>query len=249
MSRSASYPCLAGRVALVTGGASGIGASLVRGFARSGAVVGFLDIDRKAGEALADETGALFLACDLTDIAALRSAVAEAERRLGPVRALVNNAANDRRDSLADLTPEGWDASIAVNLRHQPFAIQAVQAGMKAAGGGAIVNLTTVAWMFGATDMLSYATAKSAVIGMTRSLGNALGPDNIRVNAIAPGAVMTERQMRLWHTPESRAALVARQSIPRDMVEDDITAAALFLCSDEARMITKQCLVVDGGLS
>jgi NAD(P)-dependent dehydrogenase (short-subunit alcohol dehydrogenase family) len=248
VSQPALYPSLAGRVALVTGGATGIGAVIVRGFVRNAARVAFLDIDRAAGERLAAETGALFLPCDLTDTPALRAAVTEVETRLGPVRALINNAANDQRQGLAELGPEDWDASQSVNLRAQVFAIQAVVPGMTAAGGGAIVNLSSVAWMFGAPEMLAYATAKSAVIGLTRSLGVALGADGIRVNAIAPGAVMTERQMRLWHTADSKARLVAMQAIKADLLEEDIAAAALFLCSDDARMITKQCLTVDGGL-
>lgn len=249
MNLPATYPGLAGRTALITGGASGIGAAMVRGFVRDGAKVAFLDIDEGAGMTLAVSTGALFLPCDLTDVEALRRAVAQVERDLGPVRALVNNAANDQRHRLEDLTPEQWDASQSVNLRHQVFAAQAVAPGMAAAGGGAIVNLTSVAWMLGLPDMVAYVAAKSAVIGLTRSLGAALGPDNIRVNAIAPGAVMTARQMRLWHTPESRARLVSMQAIRRDLLEEDIAAAALFLCSDAARMITRHCLTVDAGLS
>jgi NAD(P)-dependent dehydrogenase (short-subunit alcohol dehydrogenase family) len=248
LSLPAVYPSLAGKVALITGGASGIGAAMVRGFLRNGATVAFLDIDGAAGAALAGETGALFAPCDLTDIAALRAAVAAVEARLGPVRALVNNAANDARGRLEELTPEAWDASQSVNLRHHAFAAQAVVPGMKAAGGGAIVNLSSVAWMFGSPEMVAYVTAKAAVIGLTRSLANALGPDNIRVNAIAPGAVMTERQMRLWHTAESKARLVGMQAIKADLLEEDIAAAALFLCSDDARMITKQCLTVDGAI-
>lgn len=247
---TAVYPSLSGRVALVTGGATGIGAAIVRGFVRNGARVAFLDIDRAPAEALAAElgNGTLFLPCDLTDIAALRAAVAQIESALGPVRALVNNAANDKRHRIEDLTPEEWDASFAVNLRQQAFATQAVLPGMKAAGGGAIVNLSSIAWMGGAPDMVAYASAKSAVIGMTRSLAVAAGKDGIRVNAIAPGAVMTEKQMRLWHTPESKARLVGLQALKTDLLEDDIADAALFLCSDDARMITKQCLTVDGGL-
>jgi NAD(P)-dependent dehydrogenase (short-subunit alcohol dehydrogenase family) len=248
VTQPAVYPSLEGRVVLVTGGATGIGAAMVRGFRRNGAAVAFLDIDEGAGAALAAETAALFLPCDLTDIPALRAAVAAVEARLGPVAALVNNAANDQRQHLADLTPEDWDASQSVNLRHHAFAAQAVAPGMRAAGGGAIVNLSSVAWEFGAPEMLAYVTAKAAVIGLTRALANALGPDRIRVNAIAPGAVMTERQMRLWHTPESKARLVGMQAIPSDLLEEDIAAAALFLCSDDSRMITKQCLTVDGGI-
>lgn len=250
MTQKAIYPSLEGRPVLVTGGASGIGAVIVRGFARNRARVAVLDLDRAAGEALAAELGpsVLFRPCDLTDIDALRAAVAEAEVRLGPFRALVSNAANDQRHRFDEVTPDQWDASQDVNLRHQFFAAQAVRAGMRDAGGGSIVNLSSVAWMFGSPEMVPYATAKAAVVGLTRSLGVALGPDNIRVNAVAPGGVMTEKQMRLWHTPESKARLVAMQAIRRDLLEEDIADAVLFLAADDSRMITKQCLTVDGGL-
>ena len=248
MTGRATYPSLQGRAALVTGGASGIGAAIVRAFVRNGARVAFLDIDRTSGEALAQELGALFLPCDLTDIPALKAAVAEAERQLGPIRVLVNNAANDQRHRIEDVTPEDWDASQDVNLRPQFFAIQAVLPGMRDAGGGAVVNLSSVAWMFGSPDMVPYTAAKAAIVGMTRSLGAGLGPMGIRVNAVAPGGVMTERQMRLWHTSESKADTIRRQALKADLLEDDIADAVLFLASDDSRMITKQCLIVDAGL-
>jgi NAD(P)-dependent dehydrogenase (short-subunit alcohol dehydrogenase family) len=241
----AVYPSLAGRRVLITGGASGIGAEIVRGFARNRAEVTFLDVDGAAGEAVAAELGVRFIACDVTDVAALRAAAADA----GPVTVLVNNAANDQRYALEDITPDQWDAAQAVNLRHQFFLAQAVVGGMRAAGGGSIVNLSSVAWRRGPDGMAPYATAKAGVIGLTNALASALGSDGIRVNAIAPGAVMTPRQLRLWHTPESRERLVAAQAIPRDVTERDVAAAALFLAADDSRMITRQCLYVDAGLS
>jgi D-xylose 1-dehydrogenase len=240
----AVYPSLDGRRVLVTGGASGIGAEIVRAFARNGARVAVVDVDRAAGEAVAHELGVRFLECDLTDVGALRAAAAEA----GPVTALINNAANDQRYELEEITPELWDAAQAVNLRHQFFMAQAVLAGMRAAGGGSIVNLSSVAWRRGPSGLLAYATAKAGVIGLTNALATQLGADGIRVNAIAPGAVMTPRQMRLWHTQESRDRLVSSQAIPRDVTERDIAAAALFLAADDSRMITRQVLYVDGGL-
>jgi NAD(P)-dependent dehydrogenase (short-subunit alcohol dehydrogenase family) len=240
----AVYPSLEGRRVLVTGGASGIGAEIVRGFARNGAEVAVVDLDRQAGEAVAAELGVRFVACDLTDVGALRAAAAE----VGPVGVLINNAANDQRYELDEITPEQWDASQAVNLRHQFFMAQAVVPGMRAAGGGAIVNLSSVAWRRGPAGLLAYGTAKAGVIGLTNALATQLGADNVRVNAIAPGAVMTPRQMRLWHTAESRERLVASQAIPRDVTERDIAAAALFLAADDSRMITRQVLYVDGGL-
>ena len=245
MDAEAVYPSLEDRRVLVTGGASGIGAEIVRGFVRNGARVAVLDIDREAGEALTAEHPIRFVECDLTDIGALRAAVAG----VGPVTVLINNAADDRRHELEDITPELWDAAQAVNLRHQFFMAQAVAPGMREAGGGSIVNLSSVAWRRGPSGMLAYATAKAGVIGLTNSLAGALGGDHIRVNAIAPGAVMTPRQMRLWHTPETRERLVSAQAIPRDVTERDIAAAALFLAADDSRMITRQCLYVDGGLS
>jgi D-xylose 1-dehydrogenase len=241
----AIYPSLRGRRVLVSGGASGIGAEIARGFARNGAEVTVLDIDRAAGQAVADALGARFVACDLTDVAALQAAAAG----IGDVGVLINNAANDQRYEFAELTVEEWDAAQAVNLRHQFFLAQAVAPGMRAAGGGAIVNLSSVAWRRGPDGMVAYATAKAGVVGLTNALATALGPDGIRVNAVAPGAVMTPRQMRLWHTPESRERLVAAQAIPRDVTEPDIAAAALFLAADDSAMITRQCLYVDAGLS
>jgi NAD(P)-dependent dehydrogenase (short-subunit alcohol dehydrogenase family) len=248
-STRAVYPSLRDRTALVTGGATGIGAAIVRRLAANGARVGFLDVQTVAGEALAAELGGdlRFVSCDVTDVQAVREAVADVESHLGPVTALVNNAANDQRFSIEDVTPEQWDASQAINLRQQVFTTQAVLPGMKAAGGGAIVNLSSTAWRWGAPTMVPYTAAKAAVVGLTRSLGAALGPHGIRVNAVAPGAVMTERQMRLWYTPETKADMVARQAIPLEILEEDIADAVVFLCADDSRMITKQLMTVDGG--
>jgi NAD(P)-dependent dehydrogenase (short-subunit alcohol dehydrogenase family) len=247
MKAEAIYPSLEGRRVLVTGGASGIGAEMVRGFALNGAQVAVLDIDRAAGEAVAEEHAprVRFVECDLSDVGALRAAVEE----VGPVTVLINNAADDQRYAFEDITPEQWDATQAVNLRHQFFMAQAVIPRMRAVGGGSIVNLSSVAWRRGSSGLVAYATAKAGVVGLTNALATAVGGDRIRVNAIAPGAVMTQRQMRLWHTPETRERLVAAQAIPRDVTERDIAAAALFLAADDSRMITRQCLYVDGGLS
>ena len=247
MSPDTIYPSLEDRRVLVTGGGSGIGAEIVRRFAGNGAQVTFLDVDREASRTLVEELGpsVRFVECDLTDVRALGAAVAALE---APAEVLVNNAANDQRYELGDVTPEQWDASQAVNLRHQFFTAQAVIPGMRAAGGGSIVNLSSSAWVRGASNMVPYVAAKAGVIGLTNSLGTALGPDRIRVNAIAPGAVMTPSQMALWHTPETRAWLVGLQAIPDDVTERDVAAAALFLAADDSHMITRQCLFVDGGL-
>jgi NAD(P)-dependent dehydrogenase (short-subunit alcohol dehydrogenase family) len=250
MTLRAQYPSLSGRTALVTGGASGIGAAIVRGFARQGSRVVVLDVADEAGDALAAELGGdiLYLHCDLTDVDAVRASVVAAEERVGPIRALVNNAANDQRFEIDEITPEQWDASQSINLRQQFFVAQAVLAGMRSAGGGSIVNMSSTAWMNGVGTMVPYSAAKAGIVGLTRSLGAGLGADDIRVNAIAPGGVMTERQMRLWHTPESKERMVRVQAIHHDLTENDIADAVLFLCADDSRMITKQCLRVDGGL-
>ncbi len=250
----ATYPSLAGRVVFVTGGATGIGADIVAAFVRNRARVAFFDRQRDAGEALvrtlarAGEAPS-FIEGDVTDIASLQAAIARTRDELGSIGVLVNNAANDQRREVADVDVSFWDASQAVNLRHQFFAAQAVHPQMKALGGGSIVNLSSIAWRTGAADMAVYATAKSAVVGLTRSLAQAYGPDNIRVNAIEPGAVMTERQRALWYrTQESVDAMVARQLLRQTLRGDEIACVALFLAADDSRMITKQTLTVDAGL-
>jgi NAD(P)-dependent dehydrogenase (short-subunit alcohol dehydrogenase family) len=248
----AIYPSLAGRVVLVTGGGSGIGAAIVEGFARQKAKVGFLDIDEKASAgvlAAIAGSGAKghFEACDLRDIAALRRAIDNVRRALGPITILVNNAARDDRHATEEVTPEYWDERIAVNLKHQFFASQAVLEDMKAAGQGAIVNFGSVSWMVGQGGMAVYTAAKSAVLGLTRSLARDYGRYNIRVNAIAPGWILTERQRKLWLTPEGHARLMEGQCLKRDLVAEDIARVVLFLASDEAGAITSQHHVVDGG--
>ena len=251
----AHYPSLEGRVVVVTGGGSGIGADMVRAFAGARAKVAFLDIQAAAGRALADElSGAAcapqFFICDLVDIAALQRTISEIVERVGPVAVLVNNAANDDRHRVADVTPEYWDRSQAINLRHQFFAAQAVHPHMRALGHGSIINMSSIGWRGGPAELPVYAAAKAAVLGLTRSLGRAFGPDNIRVNAIEPGAVMTARQRRLWYrSEESVQAMVDRQCLRQVLLGEEIARTALFLAADDSRMITRQSLVVDAGLS
>ncbi|MFO1071065.1 MAG: SDR family oxidoreductase [Geminicoccaceae bacterium] len=251
---SASYPSLAGRTVLVTGGASGIGAWIVAAFCAQGARVASLDL-RDGGDELAEALGdtanrPLALTCDLTDLAALEAAVARVRAALGPVAVLVNNAANDQRHPIDEVTPAFWQQAIDVNLRHVFFATQLVLPHMRELGQGAIVNLTSIAWMGGAPNLSVYVAAKAAIEGLTRSMASELGPqDRIRVNAIAPGAVMTERQRRLWYpTEEQVQAMVGRQALREVLHPAEIARAALFLAADDSRMITKQTLVVDGGL-
>lgn len=254
--RYARYPSLVDRVVLVTGGATGIGASFVGHFAAQGARVGFLDIDASAGEALADSlAGSLtearhkpvFAACDLTDIDALRAAVADVKSALGPIEVLVNNAANDRRQALADVTPESFDAGIAVNVRHQLFAAQAVVGDMVAARAGSIINLGSISWMLRQSDFPVYAMSKAAVQGLTRGLAKEFGPFGIRVNTLAPGWVMTDKQRRLWLTDEGREAIRRGQCLDAELLPGDLARMALFLAADDSRMITSQDIIVDGG--
>jgi len=249
----AIYPSLRDRVVFVTGGASGIGAAIVEGFAAQGSKVAFVDIDDASASSLCGKLGGaayppLYLHCDLRDIDALRAAIEQVRRRLGPVGVLVNNAANDEREDLDEVTPESWDRSQQVNLRHFFFAAQAVRPQMRELGGGAIVNFSSTAYMIGVPRLVSYSTAKAAIVGLTRSLAVDLGDDGIRVNAIAPGAIMTDKQLRLRHTPQSTAELLARQAMHERMVESHVVPAVLFLAADDSRLITKQCLNVDAGL-
>jgi NAD(P)-dependent dehydrogenase (short-subunit alcohol dehydrogenase family) len=249
----AVYPSLKGRSVLVTGGGSGIGAQMVRRFCEQGSRVAFLDLAREPSEALVAEVEAaghgrpLFLACDLRDIAALRRAVAEAADANGPITVLINNAARDDRHPWDTVTPEYWDERFATNLRHQFFAAQAVQPMMKAAGGGSVVNMGSVSWMVGQGGMAAYTAAKSAVLGLTRSLARDWGPDNIRVNSVAPGWILTERQQQLWLTPEGEEELMTRQCLKRKLYPDDVARVILFLAADDSSAMTNQSYIVDGG--
>ena len=250
----ALYPSLKDRVVFVSGGATGIGADIVAAFVGQGARVGFCDIQTGVGEAYADRLAAngprpLFTKADVTDIGALRAAIQATREAFGPIGALVNNAANDHRHAFAEVDVDYWDKSQNVNLRHHFFAAQAVHPQMKALGGGSIINLSSIAWRGGAAEMPAYAAAKAGVVGLTHALARAFGGDNIRVNAIEPGAVMTDRQRELWYkTQDSVDAMAQRQSIKRTLLGEEIARTALFLASDDSRMITKQSLTVDAGL-
>jgi NAD(P)-dependent dehydrogenase (short-subunit alcohol dehydrogenase family) len=249
----APYPDLRGKVAFVTGGASGIGAYLVHALAQVGAKTAFISLPSDPGEALCDAiaaTGAIrprFIPGDVRDLASLRQALEQTQAALGDVGILINNAARDDRHDLSSQTPEGWDSAMNVNLRPHFFAAQAVLPGMRRLGGGAIINVGSNSSLLGLSGYPAYVTAKAGIVGMTRALARELGVDAIRVNALMPGWVLTERQKALWATPEAVAACLEQQALKRTVAAEDIANAALFLASNAAAMITGQSLVVDGG--
>ena len=252
MTTFATYPSLLDRAVLITGGATGIGATLVEAFAAQGARVGFIDVDAAAGKALAGTLAdarhpPVVAAANLTDIEALDRAIATIRTRIGSIDALLNNAANDRRHTIAETTPESWDAGIAVNLRHQFFAAKNVAEDMKAAGGGSIVNFGSISWKLKQGGMPVYTTSKAAVQGLTRSLARDLGPFNIRVNTLVPGWVMTEKQVRLWVDDKARDEIARGQCINQPLLPGHIARMALFLAADDSAMCTAQDFVVDGG--
>jgi D-xylose 1-dehydrogenase len=249
----ASYPSLKDRAVFVSGGGSGIGASIVEHFAEQGAKVGFVDIDEAASKALgarlavAGHPAPLFAKCDVRDVAAYQGAIADMAGRLGPFTVLVNNAARDDRHAIEDVTPTFWDERIAVNLRHQYFAIQSVVPGMKKAGGGSIVNFSSVSYHAMTPKLSVYQAAKAAVIGMTRGLARDFGPDEIRLNSITPGWIMTQRQIDLWLTPEAEAGLMQAQCLKEKLYPPDIARMVLWLAADDSRLVTAQNFIVDGG--
>jgi NAD(P)-dependent dehydrogenase (short-subunit alcohol dehydrogenase family) len=249
---AAIYPDLAGRSVIVTGGGSGIGAAIVEAFVAQKAKVGFIDIAEAPSRALVDQlegSPVHFVPADIRDTAALRRAIAEIAARHGDADVLINNAGHDERHDTRVVTPEVFDERIAVNLKHVFFASQAVIPGMQAKGGGAIVNFSSVSWMRGRGGMAVYTAAKSAMLGLTRSLARDYGVHNIRVNAIAPGWVKTERQVTKWLTPEADAARNNDQCLKRWVLPRDIAAMTLFLCSEDGSACTGQHYVVDAGLA
>src|SRR5579883_3217480 len=236
--QGATYPSLKDRTVLVTGGASGIGEAIVRRFVGQGSRVGFIDIDPKAASQLQ---------ASLPEQASVHFEHADMRDAFGPITILVNNAARDDRHAIADVTPEFWDERIAVNLKHQFFAAQAVAPDMIQAGGGSIVNMGSVSWVIGQGNMPCYTTAKSAVQGLTRALARDLGPSNIRVNSILPGWIMTQRQQDMWLTPEGEAELMQRQCLKRKLMPDDIARVVLFFAADDSGACTNQNYIADGG--
>jgi NAD(P)-dependent dehydrogenase (short-subunit alcohol dehydrogenase family) len=241
----ASYPSLRDR--------TGIGASIVEQFAMQGARVAFLDVQDEPARELAASLVAEghpapeYFHCDLTDLEALKEMAERAIRQLGGVDVLVNNAANDQRHRIEDVTPEYWDHSIATNLRPHFFMIQAVLPAMRAAGRGSILNMSSISWLIPSTGVPLYATAKAAIVGMTRTLAHELGPEGIRVNAVLPGAIVTEKQKRLVYTPEYKAEILSSQALKRDILPEEVARLILFLAADDSAAITNQSYIIDGG--
>lgn len=247
------YPDLRNKSVLITGGATGIGAATVGAFARQGAKVAFIDLAERAAETLthslrvATATPVHYAIADLTDTAALRDAIANLRNDVGAFDVLVNNAAHDERHAFESITPESFDQRIAVNLKHVVFATQAVLPDMVAKAAGSVINFSSISWMSGMGGMAVYTACKSAMLGLTRSLARDYGPHNVRVNAIAPGWIRTERQEALWITPESEAEMMSAQCLKRWLQPNEVANVALFLASDAASACTAQHFVVDGG--
>ncbi|SEG50977.1 NAD(P)-dependent dehydrogenase, short-chain alcohol dehydrogenase family [Thalassococcus halodurans] len=252
MDLNATYHDLNGKSVFITGGGSGIGASLTEGFLRQGAKVAF--VGRSDASEFVDEmeqkTGnrPFFIQCDITDIPALQDAIAKSADQNGPITVLVNNAANDKRHATEDVTEDFWDWSMAINLKAYFFACQAVVGGMRDAGGGSIINFSSISYMMGNAGYPAYTTANSGINGMTRSLAREFGPDRIRVNALAPGWVLTQKQLDMWADPASLAAHLDRQCLKDHLVPEDIVGTTLFMASNASRMMTGQAMVVDGGV-
>ena len=248
----ATYPSLRDRTTFVSGGASGLGAEFVTQLAGQGARVAFIDIDLDRGKALEQAlrdqgAEALFLECDVREVAALRRAIARSAEELGPIRVLVNNAANDHRDKIAEMDQALWDDRIAVNVRHHFFAAQAVAQMMRDAGGGSVINLGSISAHIDLMDLPGYITAKAGVEGLTRTLAREYGPWYIRVNCIIPGWIMTEKQLTHWVTPEAEESIARNQCLPDKVYPDDVARLLLWLAADDSRACTAQRWIVDGG--
>lgn len=252
MAEQAIYPDLKGRSVFITGGGSGIGAALTEGFLRQGARVAFCQRSDATGfcDRMEKATGnrPLFLPCDLSQTDQVQATLVRAADAHGPITVLINNAANDQRHDTLTTDQAFWDQSMAINLRAYFFATQTVVPGMQTAGGGSIINFTSISYMMGNAGYPAYVAANSGLNGLTRAHAREFGPDGIRVNALAPGWVMTEKQKDLWVTPEALAGQLDRQCLKTPIEPEDIVGPALFLASDASRMMTGQALVIDGGV-
>jgi len=252
-SHFAKYPSLQDRVVLITGGASGIGETLVEAFTLQGAQVVFIDIADAAAAALIGRLSAkaahapIYVHCDLTDSTALTACLAQILERFETVDVVINNAGDDMRHKTEDVTPEFWDRCTAVNLKHQFFVSQAVIPGMKWQGRGVILNMSSISWMIPSTGLPVYIASKAAIVGLTRTLAHELGPHGIRVNCILPGAIETARQRKNWYTEEYVNEILGRQAIKRILQPEEVARLALFLAADDASGITNQSYIVDGG--
>jgi NAD(P)-dependent dehydrogenase (short-subunit alcohol dehydrogenase family) len=251
--RQAVYPSLEDRVIVVTGGASGIGEAIVEGFAMQRSQVVFLDLQDDASERLIERLSPVGLKapvyyhCDLTDIDALQKTVRDLLVRFPHIDVLVNNAGNDARHSIEEVTSAYWDQSIAVNLKHYFFMTQALVPAMRSAGRGSIINMGSISWVIPSLNVPVYATAKAAIVGMSRAFAHQLGGDNIRVNCVMPGAILTERQKQLWFTDTYQAEILASQALKRMILPEEVARLVLFLASDDSSAITNQSYVIDGG--
>ncbi|WP_254061715.1 SDR family NAD(P)-dependent oxidoreductase [Granulicella sp. L60] len=249
----ASYPSLRNRVIIVTGGASGIGASIVEAFAMQHAKVAFLDIDDAAAGVLiskvasTDATLPIYHHCDITDVAVMTATVEAIIGQLGAIDVLINNAGNDSRHTFGEVTSKYWDNAMAVNLKHHFFMAQAAVPSMKSAGRGSIINMSSISWAIPSTGLPVYVTAKAAIVGLTRTLAHELGQHNIRVNCVMPGAIQTERQKQLWHTEAYKAEILSSQALKRMILPDEVARLVLFLAAEDSSGITNQSFVIDGG--
>ena len=249
----ATYPSLRNRVIVVTGGASGIGEAIVEAFAMQNAQVAFLDIQDEGAEQITKRltldgaTVPVYYHCDLTDIAEVQHTVQTILYRFHTVDVLVNNAGNDTRHKIAEVTSAYWDQAIAVNLKHQFFMSQAVIPSMQKAQHGSIINMSSIGWAIPSTNQVVYVTSKAAIVGLTRTLSHELGVDNIRVNCIMPGAILTERQQRLWITEAYKAEILANQALKRMILPEEVSRLVLFLAADDSSAITNQSYVIDAG--
>jgi len=255
MSTDATYPSLRDRVVFISGGSSGIGAELVRAFAAQGARVAFCGTRPDGGQALIDQVVAAgarrpwYAACDVRDTHAYQALLQRVIEELGPIRVLVNNAGRDDRHRMEDVTPEFWDERLALNLKHYFFAIQAVAPAMAAAGGGSIVNMGSVSWMRGRPNLVGYTTAKAGILGLTRTLARELGERRIRVNALVPGAIVTDRQTTLHRDPAADQAFLDAQCLKIRLDPGHVARATLFLAADDSDGMTGQHVLVDGGIA
>jgi D-xylose 1-dehydrogenase len=255
MKQTAIYPDLASKTVFITGGGGGIGAAYTTAFAGQGSRVAFIDIAEQPSRALADKIHAegapkpLFLACDIRNIESLRAAIEQTRAQFGDISVLVNNAANDDRHSFESVTPEYWDERMVINLRHMFFAAQAIAPQMKRLGGGSIVNMGSIVWRLKDSRLPAYSACKAAVHGLTRAMATEYGPSGIRVNTISPGAIWTDRQIKLWLTPEFERQVMAGQTLPTRILPEDVANMALFLASDAGAKCSAQDFVIDGGWS